>query len=360
MRILFFTENLRAGGKERQIIELLKGLIKSHEVVINVVLTKNEIHYTEIADLKIPIHVIERKFIKKDPRLFFLFFRIAKKFKPDIIHVFGHMPAFYAIPTKVLLGIPMLNNEIQDTNAHSEILFKNFVFRMSDKIIGNSYSGIKAYNSPINKSAVIYNGFSFDRLNNLTDPKIVRAKFGITTGLVVGMVASFNEYKDYGTYIRSALLVLDVFQDITFLCIGDGDDSSYKKLIPEEKSKKILFLGKQSNVESIMNICHIGILSTHGEGISNALIEFMALGKPVITTDYFGGSNELIEQNISGFIIKPQDPSELANKIELLINNDNLRDEVGKNAKERVAIKFNNEVMVNSFYQVYSDLKARF
>ena len=73
MRILLFTEHLTAGGKERQVVELIKGLFKHGGFEIELVITKNEIHYTEILDLGVPIHVIKRKFLKKDPRLFFLF-----------------------------------------------------------------------------------------------------------------------------------------------------------------------------------------------------------------------------------------------------------------------------------------------
>ena len=85
MKILFFIESLRAGGKERRIVELLKGLKQFPDISIELVLTRNEIHYQEILQLDVPIHIIERKFLKKDPRLFFKFFRLAKKIKPDMV-----------------------------------------------------------------------------------------------------------------------------------------------------------------------------------------------------------------------------------------------------------------------------------
>jgi glycosyltransferase involved in cell wall biosynthesis len=360
MRVLFFTENLRAGGKERRIVELLKSLKRQGNVEVELVLSKNLIHYEEIFTLNIPIHIIERKILKKDPRLFFKFFWIAKAFKPDFIHVWGHMVAVYAVPTKLLLGVPLINNEIADSTLNAKLLFKRQVFKASDRIIANSYAGLKAYDAPMTKSTVIYNGFSFDRIKNIEEPSTVRERFGIRTAHVVGMVASFLEYKDYKTYIQAALSLLKSKKDITFLCIGDGDDTNYKEMVSDEKQEaNILFLGRQNNVESIMNICDIGVLTTnvnfHGEGISNALMEFMALSKPVITTN-FGGSSELVEEGESGYLIEAFNALQLSGRINFLLDNRSERERLGENALQRIKTKFSMDAMLNLFLQEYKNI----
>jgi glycosyltransferase involved in cell wall biosynthesis len=360
MKILFFTENLRAGGKERRIIELLKTLKSQGNIEVELVLAKNLIHYDEIYKLNIPIHIIERRFIKKDPSLFFRFFSIARKFKPDIIHVWGHMVAVYAMPTKILLGVPLINNEIADATQNAKLLGKKIVFKKSDRIIANTFAGLKAYDAPMEKSTVIYNGFSFDRIKNIDDPVSVRQKFGIVTTYVIGMVASFLEYKDYETYLNAALLMTKSRNDVTFLCIGDGDDSVYrKKVIDEHGEKNILFLGRQSRVESIMNICDIGVLTTnvnyHGEGISNALMEFMALKKPVITTN-FGGSVELVEDGETGYLIDAFAPVQLSERINYLLENNQERERIGQNAFQRVKEKFSMDSMLKFFLQEYVNI----
>ena len=358
MRILFFTENLRAGGKERRIIELLKNLKSAGDVQIELVLTRNIIHYDEIYSLDIPIHIIERKVIKKDPSLFFRFFSIAKKFKPDIIHVWGHMVAVYAVPTKLLLGVPLINNEI--VNAWPEkMLGKNIVFKVSDRIISNSLAGLRAYQAPMEKSNVIYNGFDFERLANLENESAVRSRFNIKTKYVVGMVASFLIYKDYDTYIHAALKILSQRKDISFLCIGDGDDSQYKKIVPDDVRENILFLGRQSRVESIINVCDIGVLTTNvnyaAEGISNSVMEFMALGKPVIATNC-GGSEELIEENESGYLIDAFSEVQLIDKINHLIENETEQKRIGQHGLNRIQEKFSMKAMFSSFKEEYSNV----
>ena len=360
MRILFFTENLRAGGKERRIIELLKHLKSSGDVQLELVLTKNIIHYEEIYTLNIPIHIIERKFTKKDPLLFFKFYSIAKKFKPDIIHVWGHMVAVYAVPTKILLKIPLLNNEITDSTINKKLLGKGIVFKHSDRVIANTYAGLKAYNAPAEKSRVIYNGFNFDRIKQVENPETVRLKFNIQTIFAVGMVASFLEYKDYDTYVNAALQILKNRRDVTFLCIGDGNDSRHKKMVDAMNEKNIFFLGRQQNIESIMNCCDVGVLTTniknHGEGISNAMMEFMAVGKPVVTTN-FGGSAELVEDNYTGYLIDAFSVPQLVDKINFLLNNEAQRITMGQAGSKRVREAFSYEAMFRSFREEYKNIR---
>lgn len=362
MKVLFFIESLRAGGKERRIIELLKGLKRHPEVEVQLVLTRKEIHYQEFYELNIPLHIIERKFLKKDPLLFIKFYKIARKFQPDLIHVWGHMVAVYAVPTVWKLGVPLLNNEITDATPGQKLLGKDIVFNASTRIVANTKAGLKAYGAPVDKSGVIYNGFNFSRLKNLQGKEEIRAKFKLETPYVVGMVATFSPYKDYRTYIKAALQVLETRKDVTFLCIGDGDDSAFKAMVPAQYASRVLFLGKQNKVESIMNACDIGVLVTdvkhHAEGISNALMEFMALAKPVIATN-FGGSVELIVHEQTGFLVEAYDHADLAGKISLLLNDEARRVGMGNASNKRVETEFSIDKMVSSFYEEYRALTEK-
>jgi glycosyltransferase involved in cell wall biosynthesis len=362
MKILYFIESLRAGGKERRIVELLKGFKNYPDVEIELVLTRKEIHYEEIHNLGVPIHIIERKLLKKDPLLFYKFYRIASKFKPDVIHVWGHMVAVYAVPTVRILGVPLINNEITDATPNQKLLGKTTVFKNSARIIANTQAGLDAYNAPREKSGVIYNGFNFTRLRELESPQEVRSRFGITTPYVIAMVATFSPYKDYGTYIKSALKVLGGRHDVTFLCVGDKDDSEFKAMVPLNLKTNILFLGKQNKVEAIMNACDLGVLMTnvnnHAEGISNALMEFMALGKPVMATNY-GGSVELIVDQKTGYLINPFDADQLTEKINYLLDNEVIRMSMGDAARERVHEKFSIETMIRSFYEEYQSVLVK-
>ncbi len=83
--------------------------------------------------------------------------------------------------------------------------------------------------------------------------------------------------------------------------MGAGDDSRYREMVDEKYENNILFLGRQSNVENIMNICDVGVLTSnikiHGEGISNTLMEFPALRTSIIATNN-GGTRKLLRMEV--------------------------------------------------------------
>jgi glycosyltransferase involved in cell wall biosynthesis len=357
MKILFFIEGLLSGGKERRLVELIKGLKQYPNIEMELVLTKKEIVYDEIFDTGIKIHYAVRKGIKKDPRLFYKFYQIVKRSNPDIIHVWGNMVAVYAIPAKLLLRLPMINNQITDAplQVKKGLLSSQLTFKFSDRIIANTKAGLKSYNAPIKKSNAIYNGFDFGRVEQLKNKEEIRARFNISTPFIVGMAASFSVLKDYSTYITAANKVLENRNDVTFLCIGAGDDSKYREMVEPKNKDKVLFLGRQQNVENIMNICDIGVLASFTEGLSNSLMEFMALGKPVIASGQ-GGIKELVDDGKNGFVLESKNPDKLAQKINLLLNEWQLRLKMSEKNIETIKEKFGIKRMIEEFYQVYIEI----
>ena len=129
--------------------------------------------------------------------------------------------------------------------------------------------------------------------------------------------------------------------------------------IQEEYSERYLLLPFQDDVESIMSAATVGVLCSnskaHGEGISNALLEFMALSKPVIGTNY-GGNVELIEPDRCGYLIEDSRPDELTEKLELLLTNEQLRMNFGMKSNEIISTKFSISKMVLNFMGVYDDI----
>ena len=88
MKVIFFIESLRIGGKERRLLELIQYLKFNQNFEIIIVLTEPIIDYKYVYEWDIPLKVIERTKVKKDPRLFYKFFKICKSFKPNIVFKF--------------------------------------------------------------------------------------------------------------------------------------------------------------------------------------------------------------------------------------------------------------------------------
>jgi glycosyltransferase involved in cell wall biosynthesis len=277
------------------------------------------------------------------------------------------MTAVYAIPVCKLLNIKLINGMVVDTPVKKNILNKNWLraqltFPFSNIIIGNSQAGLAAYKAPAKKSLCIYNGIDLNRFENLKEPNSIRKEiFGDKSDdlFIVGMVAAFEVRKDYKTLIDAAIALISSQDKLRFILVGGGAGlNEIKSAVPSSLLNKIVFLGQRSNVESFINIFDVGVLLTnakvHGEGISNSILEYMALGKPVIASRG-GGTNEVIIENETGLLIDPNKKEQLIEKIDLLMKNKN-RESIGQRGKNLVWEKFNLKTMVNNYTHVYRTL----
>jgi len=356
MKILFCIDCLTAGGKERRLIELIKFLTLRKDMEVELIVMRKDVHYREVFELGIKIHYLVRK-TKKDISVFKKIYTICKNYKPDIVHSWDSMTTIYAIPACRLLKIKFINGIIVNAPQKNKLFDTNWqraklTFPFSDLIIGNSKAGMAAYGAPKRKSYFIYNGFNFDRINNITAPETILHQLGIKTKYLIGMVATFSEYKDYATYFNAAQQVLSKRKDVTFLAIGNKTDSdAAKSRIDEKYADHFRFLGMRSDVESLISAMDICILSTFSEGISNSILEYMALAKPVIATTG-GGTVEIVEDKQTGFLIGPSNPGELAAKIEILLNDGELRKKMGLAGRERIKDHFSIEKMVEKYISI--------
>jgi glycosyltransferase involved in cell wall biosynthesis len=352
MKILFFIDTLRAGGLERRLIELLKGLSKNNSISFEILLMNSDIHYKEIYNI-CNVYIVKRQ-KGFDFQALVKVISLYRKIKPDIIHSWSGITSYYAIPLKLLFNARIIGSYISGgRNSRYKQLYP-----FTDVILANSQAGLKANLAPIKKSQVIYNGFDFARLTYLLDKESLITELEIPPNYyIVGMVASFSTFKDYNNYINSALEILKQKSNVIFLCIGDGDETLYKQKASQHISN-FRFLGKRHDVESLINIMDVCVLSTFTEGLSNAVLEYMALQKPVVSSGE-GGLSEIIENNKSGYLLPIGEYELMAEKILELLNNKELRIEMGKYGRKIVEGKFPIDKMINEYIQVYEKFQKK-
>ncbi len=363
MKIVLFVGNLRGGGKERRLLELIKYLYTHSELEIYILLIRKYIDYPIFDQLPIKYNYIINKKGKKIPiYISYKVFLFINKIKPDIIHTWGSEETFYILLPKILLKIPLINSQITAASPKESIplgqrILNKINFAFSDIIISNSYAGIESFNPPRRKSIVIYNGIDLKRFEKLPDKNLIREKYGIKTPFAVVMVASFTQNKDYNRFIRIANIICQQRKDISFLCVGGpGNDNSYFELAKKEAENNplIIFTGIISEVEALVNACDIGVLfSPYGEGISNAILEYLALKKPVIAYDS-GGSKEIIKNGENGFLIKNENDMQISKIIIELIDNYELRIQLGENGRKKIEEYFNIENIGKEYMEIYN------
>lgn len=367
MKVLFIIESLATGGKERRLLELLKGLKNYKDVQYELIILSDRIDYDIVALGDINIHILKRNIVK-DPLILNKFLKIYHIFEPDIVHCWDNIAAIHFAPIVKLFGKPFLNSSISAAPPNLQIYKKRFwvtalSYPFSDIILSNSEAGLISYRVPVKKGKVIYNGFDLKRLEHLNGINKIRKNYNIRTKYVVGMVASFSDFKDYHTFDIVAKKILNIRNDITFIGVGDGQNRN--KILDSKSSELqnyLIYPGKINDIESLVNLFDIGILLTnkknHGEGIPNSVMEYMALGKPVIATDV-GGTKELVIDGGTGFLLKENNPNKIIEKIFYFIDNPNIAIKMGEEGKRRIINRFNLEIMTRKYVELYKQFQGR-
>jgi glycosyltransferase involved in cell wall biosynthesis len=355
LRVLICIEALGVGGKERQAVELVKRLTCRPDIECRVIcLDNHDFYLDEIAGLAIPIDFTTRR-VRWDIGLFHKLYRIITHYQPHLIHTNGLMSSFYTLPIARLMRIPLINGSIRNAFSGGDFRWslEKLLLKASDYRVANSYAGLwsRGFSEKESNNVVIYNGFDFSRVKCLTTKENPCRHVRDSKLKTVGMVAEFNRFKDYTTFIRAAYQISRRKKDIVFVAVGDGETLEASKKIAAG-AEVIKFLGKRKDIIHLAAIFDIGVLSTFTEGLSNSIMEYMALRKPVVATDG-GGTRELVVDGETGFLVPPQNPDVLATKIEYLLDHPDIARRMGEAGEARLRREFSITRMVEETVKLY-------
>lgn len=356
MRVLYYTDSLRLGGKERQLVELLKGLKQRDDMeVLLVCMDRGEFYEPDVKALSIPMRYLFRK-TRWDPLVIRGFYQLVKEFKPDVIHTNSMMSSAYALPIAKLFGVPLINGSIRNSFQYSTLRWKveRALLAWSDFRIANSMAGLRSRGFSLDsaKDFVIHNGFDLSRtqgLENQTDAEQSKDGNGRQQ---VGMIAEFRADKDFKTFLLAARRILSSRQNVTFVTVGDGETLEAMKEFVSDAGDRVQFLGRRKDVEKITSSFSVGVLATFTEGISNSIMEYMVMAKPVVATDC-SGSSELVREGETGFLVPRQDPEALANSIAYLLDNPDEARRMGQAGRKHIEEHFSLKTMVDKTVDIY-------
>ena len=364
MKILMVINCLCKGGRERRVLELIKGLKeKNKDFDIYLISLNPLIEYPMVYDLPIKFEIINKK--SKDLGLIFKLRKIIKNFNPDVIHSWDVMSSAYLSAANIFINKKLVNGVIYNAALNSDLYerdyFKVRLFTaISDVTVANSQAGIKAFKVSPKKSVCIYNGINLKRFENLKPEREVELDLlNQPKGdrFIAAMVGAFEERKDYDTLIKAAIKLCSERRNVVFLLIGKGTlMNSIREQVPEQMlNSQIYFLGSRNDIESILQIVDVGLLITPCEGLSNSIIEYMASSMPVIASRD-GGTPELVLDGETGFLVDQKRPDQIIEKMSLLMDNPQLAKAMGKNGRERIEQHFNIANMTESYIDLYSKL----
>jgi len=355
LRILIAIEALGVGGKERQAVELIKGLSRRSDFECRVLcFATHDFYLHQLTGSRISVDFTTRR-LRWDVGLFHSLYRTIEQYRPHVIHTNGLMSSFYTLPLARLMRIPLINGSIRNAFPRGDFRWRveQVLAKMSDYRVANSYAGLRSrgFAEAEARNVVIHNGFDFSRVERFTTNEVSR-RCATDDGMkTVGMVAEFNRFKDYPTFINAARKLSSKRSDVVFVAVGDGETLQASKEMAAGVAA-IKFLGERKNIEQIVQTFDVGVLSTFTEGISNSIMEYMALRKPVVATDG-GGTQELVVDGETGFLVPPKNPDALAAKIEYFLANPEIARHMGEAGEARLRRNFSTARMVEETVKLY-------
>ncbi len=364
MRVLHCIETISSGGVEKVRLNYARKM--SNEIFeLKIVCTqaKGEI-LSQLESLGvevIPIGTFSHPFeIGKYRKLL----RVIKDFKPHIIHgaVFeGNSMAFVG---KVFGKVPIaILEETSDPKFRSKRANQllGFYNRFTDAVIGISPAVMDYLRIQVGvkdqKLNLIPNGVDMPIKSDPKAIQILKEKLEIKEGdVVIGAVGRvYNKVKRFSDIIE-AMSSLSAPQ-LKLILIGSGPDLEFLK---EQVSKlglqdQVSFLGYQADPNPYYDLMDIFCVPSLQEGFGLVAVEAMFHHLPVIATKV-GGLKEIVIDGQTGYLINPNSPSELALKLKSLVQNPDLRKELGSNGYQRAKSNYSTQQYVGNLEGLYSKL----
>jgi glycosyltransferase involved in cell wall biosynthesis len=243
---------------------------------------------------------------------------------------------------------------------------RSVINRLSDRMIACSQVVSKPFldtTHDARKIVVIHNAVALDLYDgNDCDVSALRQKLVIPVAAkVVGMVSSATPLKRHEDFLKAAVIVRRSVPDGFFLVVGgDWDLSKYgqsiKKLSQElGLAEQIVWLGFYEGIHEIFKAIDLLVLPSDEESFGRVLIEAMAARKPVVATAV-GGIPEIVIDGVTGFLVPPRSPADLAQAIIRILNAPPLAEAMGQAGRRRVEEHFSASRYVDSIEGVYKEL----
>jgi glycosyltransferase involved in cell wall biosynthesis len=287
--------------------------------------------------------------------------------KPKIIHFYLPLAYLLGAPIAILARIPVMVMSRRSLNLyqrkHSAIRrIEHWLHRRMTAILANSrrvaHELIEQEGCPPEKVGLIYNGTDLSTIS--AAKRSDASTLGVPAGeLTMIMVANLIPYKGHADLLNAlGEIAPKLPQPWHLVCVG-RDQGCGPQLRDQVArlglEKNIHFLGERSDVPQLLKTANIGILSSHEEGFSNAVIEGLAAALPMIVTDV-GGNAEAVQDGITGIVVPPRNPAALAHAILKLASNPDLRTTMGIAARACAEREFTLESCVEKYDSLYRGL----
>lgn len=343
-RLAFYIGSLHKGGAERVFINLAEYFSEQGYQVVMVTQYRKEDEYELPEGIERVISDITPQETSKSRIINFLrrirkLHRIWKMQQIDLVLSCAGKNNFMTIVTTMFTKTkPVVSVVGEAGEEYPNTLMKmlaNLLFPLAAGVILQTERSRSFFSKRVGKTAVI--------LPNSLNPNFLRERYEGERDKRIVSVGRLDENKNHEMMIRVFVKLMEKYPDYTLTIYGEGElHTKLRDIVGSLQAKERVFLpGTIPDVAEKIEKASLFLLTSYSEGVSNALIEAMALGLPVIATDVpSGGTVELIEHGQNGWIIPTGDEKALMEAIDTILSDAALANRLGTQAhkiQERLA-----------------------
>jgi glycosyltransferase involved in cell wall biosynthesis len=291
--------------------------------------------------------------------------------RTHIVHAYSFYGNVFAIPPAAAAGVPAIIASVRDRGVYltpRQTRAQRYVCHLANCILVNA-DAVKEWlleqGYPLRKIVVIRNGVDVNRFDAAPDANEVRQQLGLEPGeRMVTVVSRLARLKGLEQFIDAASQLASWFPSVRFLIAGeasagDGDYAATLRQRAEQRGvgRRVLFVGHRFDVPAVLGSAAVSVMPSLNEALSNALLESMAAGAPIVATRV-GGTPEAIAHGRTGLLVPAGDPRALSAAIARLLTEPALAAALGRAARQTAESSFSLSRMVAATEQLYQDLLA--
>lgn len=367
---LYPVNQLKIGGAEQQLLELVRGLDKERfRPIVAPLYPGGALEAEFLAIPGVEVESLDRRG-KYDPLPLWRIARLLRERQVDVVQPFLSPSTFFGLLPALIVGTPVKvvteRCGVRRQRGYGNRAYRSaedLLSRFANAIVPNSYAGERMLlerGLPRSKISVIYNGINEERLlANRDTVALLRERSGAPArGTLIGILASLTPAKGHDVLIRAMALMREQIPEVRLAIVGDGPSRQSLETLTDELhlTEHVIFFGYQRNVADFLAAFDLLVsASRDNEGCSNSILEAMAARVPVIATDV-GGNRELIEHGETGLLVPVGDERALAEAVVQLLRAPLKMERVARGAREMITRQFSLERMVRDYEALYIQL----
>ncbi len=289
--------------------------------------------------------------------------------KIDLIHTHDFYTNVFGMTAAVMTNVPARVVSEPGTGgmrAWAQRFVEKQAFKRANVVLANCEAVRDHLNGngvSSDKIRVIYNGLDNDRFAGVGETELTSLeRFGLPAdATIVTLVANLRHgVKNVPMLIRAASRAIKTHVGTHFVIAGEVELENELRSQADELgiSKNIHFIGRCDDVPMLLAASDICVLTSTAEGFSNAIIEYMAAGKPVVATNV-GGAAEAVINGETGYLVPSDDDEAMADRLIALLDDDKKASQFGALGKRIAHEKFSRETQLAGTTELYKSLLNR-